>query len=125
MTTLRIRGIPSTTTKHDLGKALKVHSDCISLTRTDPTATASTTTKTATAAAADGDGGQTATVTFKTHRAANKFRSHAQRRWPKCLGRRPRIDTDFLGLTVLASSAADDVEFASPSPFNPCSNLPL
>ena len=126
-TTLRIRGIPSTTTKHDLSKALKVRSDCTSLTRTDPTtSTATTTTKAAAAAAAaaasnDDGGGQTATVTFRTRRAANKFRS--QRRQPKCLGRRPRIDADFLGLTVLASSAADDVEFVSlPSP---CSHLPL
>ena len=73
-------------------------------------------------ALADGVGWQTATVTFKTHRAAKKFRS--QRQWPTCLGRQPRIDTDSLGLTVLASSAADDVGFASPPP-SPCSNLPL
>ncbi|KAA8896139.1 hypothetical protein FN846DRAFT_893538 [Sphaerosporella brunnea] len=96
-TSLRISGVPTTTSKKDLSKACGVRSDCISLAPTD----------------SEKDSVLTATVTFDTKRAAEKFRT--AKRLPRCLGRRPSIDGEFMGLTVLAASPQDEVEYGFPS----------
>lgn len=91
MSTLRISDIPSSTTKMQLCKALSVAADRLSLAQ-----------------------GQ-ATVTFSSPAAAARFRS--QHPYPRCLGRRPRVDADFLGLTVLAASpdpGDDEIEYIPP-----------
>lgn len=97
MATIRITGVPTTTTKHDLTKSLRARSDCVSLSHHDSHPTSS----------------QTATVTFTSRSTAARLK--ATKRPPRCLGRRPSVDSDFLGLTVLSSSPDDEVEYAYPS----------
>jgi len=92
MATLRIGGLSPATKKHDLAKVAHVGTDCISLARNDTTTSSPL----------------TATITFQTKRSADRFK--AQKKHAKCLGKRPRIDSHFLGLTVLSSGEDDEVE---------------
>ncbi|KAI5844262.1 hypothetical protein BZA05DRAFT_172765 [Tricharina praecox] len=91
-TTLRLTGIPRTTTRRELSKAAGVSTDCISLAPTD----------------SSHNSVSTATITFGSKRAADKFRSVQRFKPAKCLGKRPNIDTEFLGLTVLSTSGDQD-----------------
>jgi len=91
-TTLRLTGIPRTTTKRGLSKAAGVSTDCVSLAPTDSSK----------------DSVSTATITFESKRAADKFKSAQKNKPAKCLGKRPNIDDDLMGLTVLSSSGAQD-----------------
>ena len=92
MFTIRITGIPRTTTTNDISNAAGVNPTGVSLAATDSAK----------------DSPYTATVTFESEVTAREFM--ARKKPHSCLGSHPHFDTSFLGLTVLKSSPNDGIE---------------
>lgn len=92
MSALRITGIPASTTPLQLSTALSVPLNSLSLAPTsalDPST-------------------QTATITLPKPSSATRLHAALKKNPPppEIMGKNPDINTDFLGLTVLASAGA-------------------